>query len=83
MNAKLTLSLDENVIKRAKRFAENNHTSLSQVVESYLSELTKKEKETDGNKISPLVQSLMGVLDLPADFDFKKDRTAYLKSKYK
>lgn len=83
MNTKLTLSIDEAVIKRAKTFVRKNHTSLSQVIENYLSELTRKEKSTDNDSISPLVKGLSGVLQLPDNYDFKKDKTAHLQEKYK
>jgi hypothetical protein len=83
MEAKLTLSMDENVIKKAKDFAKKNHTSLSRMIEDYFSNLTKKEAKVDVDELSPLVKSLSGILNLPDDFDFKKDRTNYLEKKYK
>ena len=82
MDTKLTLSLDEAVIAKAKEFAKRNHTSLSQLFENYLSELTRKEKKSDKEDISPLVKSLSGVMKLPENFDFKNDRTQYLEKKY-
>lgn len=83
MDTKLTLSLDESVIKKAKVFAKKNHTSLSQIIEHYLADLTRKEKATDDMEISPLVKNLSGVLQLPDKFDYKADRTKYLEEKYK
>ncbi|MFI5196389.1 MAG: DUF6364 family protein [Chitinophagales bacterium] len=83
METKLTLSMDEVVIKKAKEFAKKNHTSLSQMIENYFSNLTKKERNNDKDEISPLVKSLSGVLQLPDNFDFKKDRIKYLDKKYK
>lgn len=83
MDTKLTLSLDESVIKKAKTFAKKNHTSLSQMVENYLSDLTRKEQQKDEHEISPLIKGLSGVLQLPANYDYKKDRTKYLDEKYK
>ena len=35
MGAKLTLKIDERVIKSAKRFAKLHHTSLSKMTENY------------------------------------------------
>ncbi len=83
MEAKLTLSMDALVIKRAKEFAKKNQTSLSQLIEDYFTNLTKKEKGNDKEDISPLVRDLSGVLKLPNDFDFKKDRTHHLDKKNK
>jgi len=83
MDTKLTLSVDKMVIKKAKAFAKKNHTSLSQLFENYLSNLTSKQASPEAEEISPLVKSLSGVLKLPADFDYKKDRTKFLEQKYR
>jgi antitoxin component of RelBE/YafQ-DinJ toxin-antitoxin module len=40
MDAKITLSFDENVINRAKRYAENNNISLSRLTEFLLNKVT-------------------------------------------
>ena len=53
------------------------------MIEDYFSNLTKKEAKVDVDELSPLVKSLSGILNLPDDFDFKKDRTNYLEKKYK
>ena len=83
METKLTLSMDEGVIKKAKEFARENHTSLSQIIENYFISLTRKDKANDKEDISPLVKSLSGVLQLPGNFDHKKERIKYLEEKYK
>ena len=47
MNKKLTLSLDETVIEKAKQFASKQNESLSGIVEGYLRALTSaKKRET-------------------------------------
>ena len=83
METKLTLRLNDSVIERAKVYAKSQRISLSKMIESYLDSLTR-EKEND-NKISitPLVESLSGVIDLPSDFDYKKEYRDYLIEKYK
>jgi hypothetical protein len=83
MEAKLTLSMDAEVIKRAKEFAKNNQTSLSQLIENYFSNLTNKELKPQKDNISSTVKSLSGILHLPKNFDHKKDREEYLRKKYK
>ena len=83
MEAKLTLSMNSEVIKNAKDFAKKNHTSLSQLVEDYFTNLSQKGKTNKDQAISPLVKSLSGVLHTPANFDYKKDRTDYLEKKHK
>lgn len=42
MDAKVTLSFDENVIKRAKAFAESNNISLSRLTELIYRQVTAK-----------------------------------------
>jgi macrodomain Ter protein organizer (MatP/YcbG family) len=80
MDTKLTIKLDSDVISRAKRYAQNRKTSLSRLIESYLDSVTKKE--SDDIEITPLVKSLSGIISLPNDYDYKKDRTDYLIKKY-
>lgn len=70
MTTKLTLTLQQSTIESAKVFAEKNGRSLSAIVENYLKTLTKKEAKDD---ISPKVKSLLGVINLPKDFDYKTD----------
>jgi hypothetical protein len=81
MDTKLTLKLDKEIINRAKLYAESKKISLSKLIESYLQVLTKESssKET----ITPLVESLSGVIELPKNYDDKVDYTDYLTKKYK
>ena len=80
MNSKLTLKLNSKVIARAKKYAKKHNTSLSRMIESYLDSVTKKDNS--GIEITPLVKSLSGVIELPADYDYRKDYTDYLDQKY-
>ena len=83
METKLTLRLNDSVIERAKIYAKSQRISLSKMIESYLDSLTR-EKERDNKKsITPLVESLSGVIDLPPDFDYKNEYADYLIEKYK
>ena len=81
MDAKLTLKLDDNVIEKAKEYAKSKNTSLSALIENYLQKITSEKKGK--RKITPLVKSLSGIIDLPAEYDHKKDYTDYLMRKYK
>lgn len=83
METKLTLRLKDDVIKRAKTYARSHNISLSKMVESYLDSLTKQKKVENKIEITPLVESLSGVIDLPANFDHKKEYRDYLEEKYK
>ena len=80
MNTKLTIKLNSDVISRAKKYAKHRKTSLSKMIESYLDSVTKPD--SDDIEITPLVKSLSGVISLPKDFDYKKDRADYLIRKY-
>lgn len=79
MNTKLTLSLDKDIIESAKDYAKNRKVSLSQLIENYLNALTKKEEKDI--KVSPLVESLTGVIP-NEDTDSKSDYYDYLSQKY-
>lgn len=46
MDAKITLSFDETVIKKAKRYAENNNISLSRLTEFLLSKVTSNSYQS-------------------------------------
>ena len=82
MEKKLTLRLDDNVIKRAKKYAKRRKISLSKMIEAYLDSLTK-EKDTDEQvEITPLIKSLSGIIDVPDDFDYKKEYREYIEKKY-
>ncbi len=81
MDKKLTLSLDKKVIEKAKEFARKHQTSLSRMVESYFESLTSGESDDFEIEVTPLVESLCGVIELPDDFDYKKRRTEYLSEK--
>ena len=83
METKLTLRLNDNVIERAKKYARNHKISLSKMVESYLDSVTKQKDIDEIKSITPLVDSLIGVIDLPAGYDYKKDYRDYIADKYK
>jgi len=80
LDTKLTLKLEKMVIDRAKDYAKKQHTSLSRLIENYLLSLTN---EPENEKITPLVKSLSGILDLPNDTDDKEGYGDYLTKKYK
>jgi hypothetical protein len=81
MTTKLTLTIDDSVISVAKIYAKKNGKSISDIVENYLMSLTSKENKEEN--ISPRILKLMGVIDLPKDFNYKKELTKGLSKKYK
>jgi len=80
MDSKLTLKLDQEVIEKAKRFAQGQQTSLSQLIENYLLNLTREEGSPI--PITPLVKSLSGIIELPASADVRKESREHLRRKY-
>jgi hypothetical protein len=83
MDTKLTLRLNDSIIERAKKYARNHKISLSKMIETYLDSITMQKEKDDKISITPLVESLSGVIDLPADFDYKKEYRDFLIEKYK
>lgn len=80
MNTKLTLSIEETVIKKAKEYAKKNRHSLSEIIENYLKALTKGQKDEKG--LSPLVRSLKGSFKKPGSYDYKKTLQEELSKKH-
>ena len=81
MTTKLTLTIDDSVIAIAKKYAKQNGKSLSDIVENYLLSLSSKGN-TEEN-ISPSILKLMGSIELPDNYDYKKELTKGLAKKYK
>lgn len=61
MQTKLTLRLEEELIKRAKSYARGRGKSVSQIVADYFLVLGSDEKLTD-EKAAPTTRSLRGIL---------------------
>ncbi|MEZ5149024.1 MAG: DUF6364 family protein [Bacteroidales bacterium] len=81
MNTKLTLNLDKTVIEEAKQYAKSRQISLSKLIETYLSSLSKPQHNEI--EITPLVQSLSGVIEMEKEIDQKELYGQYLIEKYK
>jgi hypothetical protein len=70
--SKLTLSIDPDVAARAKRYAKRRGTSVSRMVEAYLTSVM--EPETRGEK-TPILDSLAGILKNANIGDYHKHLT--------
>ena len=81
MNTKLTLTLDPFIIQEAKRYAKNQGTSVSKLVENYFSGLKSASKEED-LKLTGVVQELAGVLKVAEIDDINSEIVDYLEEKY-
>ena len=82
MTTKLTLSIQDDVIKTAKKYAAVNGSSLSGIVENYLKTLQVKEQKKP-IALSPKVKKLKGIISLPDDFDYKKLLAEEITKKYR
>jgi len=82
MNTKLTLTIEQEVIDRAKGYAKEKKRSLSDIIESFLKLLTKEENKKNNNKLSPIVKSLNGSFKMPKNMDYKKELKNRLEKKY-
>lgn len=71
MTTKLTLTLDDKVIRNAKLYAKTKGRSVSDLVESYFKSITQDEKD-QSNELTPFVKSLMGSFKAPKGFNYKK-----------
>lgn len=80
MDNKLTLKLSSKVINRAKLYAKERGVSLSKLVEAYLDSIS--DKEEGELTLSPLIEGLVGVIELPDNYDYKKERGDALEKKH-
>jgi len=81
MSKKLTLSVSEAIVAKAKRYAREHHTSLSALVEQYFNYLTTdRVKESD--EITPMVAELTGIIDLEDAMDAEEAYGEHLEDKY-
>ena len=71
MKTRLNLTIDQDLLKKVKAYAERNNESISNLVEEYFEEIVRKPKK----------KSLLDILDelpkpktnFPKDFDFVEE----------
>ena len=80
MAAKLTLSIDENTIKRAKLVSRKKGKSISKLVEEYLNTLSEKEEQKE-SVMDKIHKILDGKITNPK-IDWKDAKYQHLKKKY-
>lgn len=77
MKARVNLTIEQDVLEKAKSYASKMGASVSELVEEYLKKITEpKEIKTD---LFEMVRNLPAV-ELPEDFDYKEE---YYKAKMK
>lgn len=81
MNTKLTLTIEQAIIEKAKFYAKDKGRSLSDIIENYLKVLTSEDVK-ENVEITPFVESLKGSFKAPEDFDYKEELRKSLSKKY-
>ena len=81
MNTKLTLTIDDSIIERAKKYAKNKDKSLSSIIENYLKVLVKEQSEKK-IELTPIVKSLKSTFHTNEDVDYKTALAKKLSEKY-
>lgn len=80
MTTKLTLTVEESTIKKAKLYAKHTGRSLSELIENYLETLTEENVNKTG--LSPKLKKIVGAVKLPDNFDEKAELSAYFENKH-
>lgn len=81
MNKKLTLSIEESVIEKAKAYAKSKGRSLSDIIENYL-KLVASENSKKSTTYNADITALIGTLKEPSIEDYKEDKTQRLIKKH-
>jgi hypothetical protein len=82
MTSKLTLSVDPQVVARAKEYAERNQTSVSELVQTYLSIVTRPSKPARGKELPPVLRSLRGLVR-DDGLDYRAEHRKHLAARYR
>ena len=82
MTTKLTLSLEKSIIEKAKVYAAQTGRSLSELIETYLDNLTKSSAPDEISLVSEL-RELYGAAKIPKNLDHKKEIRKILSNKHK
>lgn len=77
---KLTLSIDEALVEKAKQIAEANNTSVSAMFSQFVQSMA--DRSSRPGKIGPLTRKLSGVISLPPGKDYKELLAEALMDKY-
>ncbi len=80
MTTKLTLTVEKDVIEKAKSYAKSTGRSLSDIIENYLESLI--EENNSSKKLSPKLKKIVGSVKLPKNFDEKKELKNYYDNKH-
>ena len=77
--SRLTLRVDDQVVSRAKKYANQHRVLVSKMVEAYSSAVASPKAEPSVRKDAPILRSLRGILK-KADL---KDYRRYIENRYR
>jgi hypothetical protein len=69
MDAKITVTIDQVIIEKAKKYARSKKRSLSELIEGYLKSLII---EVEHESFTPIVKSLKGSFTPPESYNYKE-----------
>ena len=81
MNTKLTLTIEQSLIEKAKEYAKGKGRSLSDIVENYFKAIVTEDEFTTKDS-TPIADSLRGSFSAPEDFDYQKELTKAITKKH-
>jgi hypothetical protein len=79
MKRKITLNVNADILFQARIHAKTLGLSLSELVVNYLNNLILEDQRT---KIAPNYKSLIGIIELPDNYDEKMEYSEHLLNKY-
>lgn len=80
MNTKLTLTIEEAVVLKAKQYAKLQGRSLSDLIENYLKAITQAEVRI--SRSTPITDALRGSVKDPGGDNYKSILAEELEKKY-
>ena len=82
MTTKLTLTVEQEVIEKAKTYARKTGRSLSAIIESYLEKLIQANPN-DEDEMNSDLKKLFGATKIPATLNHKEEYKKIMQSKHK
>ncbi|MDR3243422.1 MAG: DUF6364 family protein [Elusimicrobiota bacterium] len=81
MDTKLTINIDQAIIKNAQNYAKINKKSVSKLVEDYLSAIYNNAKNPN-QSLSPITKEIAGIIKIDKNFNYDEVLTQSLMEKY-
>lgn len=76
---KLTLTIDEDVVRKAREYTARHNTSISGLVNRFLEGLSESNEPPEAEDYPPVLRRLVGILPETAD---ESEYHEYLEEKY-